>query len=280
MINELKYAMRQLAQSPGFAMISILTLALGIGANIAVFSVTNAMLLNPSGIPHAANWWRCARSTALADLQQHLASPLPISATPRTATTSSRSAAVMHANSLNYSRDNANPELLHGAQVSSGVLRRVRGASCSWAGVHPRRRSARREHEAVSLLSRLAKTIWRRSQDHRPHLLSQPAVYRVIGVMGPDFKWPNQVELWIPIALPPARYHDHDYRYNENMFGVARLQPGVSLKQANAYLEHEGQQEYRLRGQELRAGRGWGMFALPLTEIHRRQPAASRSPCC
>ena len=54
MMHELRYAIRQLAKSPGFALVSILTLALGIGANIAVFSVTNAILLNPSGIPHSA----------------------------------------------------------------------------------------------------------------------------------------------------------------------------------------------------------------------------------
>src|SRR6516164_10594937 len=52
-VQQFRYAIRQLANSPGFAVVSILTLGLGIGANIAVFSVTNAVLLNPSGIAHA-----------------------------------------------------------------------------------------------------------------------------------------------------------------------------------------------------------------------------------
>ena len=55
--------------------------------------------------------------------------------------------------------------------------------------------------------------------------------------MGPEFKWPNQAELWVPSRLPPARYHDQNHRYNEYLFGVARLKPGVTLQQANAYLK-------------------------------------------
>ena len=52
-MSEFRYAFRQLLRSPGFTLASIITLALGIGANVAVFSVMNAVLLNPTGIPHS-----------------------------------------------------------------------------------------------------------------------------------------------------------------------------------------------------------------------------------
>ena len=48
-------------------------------------------------------------------------------------------------------------------------------------------------------------------------LLNQES-YQVVGVMGPEFAWPNRAELWVPIGLPPGRYYDKNFRYNEYLF--------------------------------------------------------------
>jgi predicted permease len=71
----------------------------------------------------------------------------------------------------------------------------------------------------------------------------------------------------VPLALPPARYHDKKYRYNENLFGLARLREGVTLQQANAYLDMKAQQNIASEGtSSYGRSSGWGMFAIPLTE--------------
>ena len=62
MTNDLRFALRQLKKSPGFALTAILTLALGIGANAVVFSVLNALVLRPVNVPNAQNLYMVQRS--------------------------------------------------------------------------------------------------------------------------------------------------------------------------------------------------------------------------
>src|SRR5580698_10876198 len=118
-MQEFRYAARQLRKSPGFALVSVLTLALGIGANIAVFSVTNAVLLNPSGIPHADGLVALrSRYLAMADLS-NIGISAPDFGDAADGRNIFQSAAAMQAASFNFSRENTNPELLRGGKVSS-----------------------------------------------------------------------------------------------------------------------------------------------------------------
>ena len=268
MIQELRYAIRQLAKSPGFAIVSILTLALGIGANIAVFSVTNAILLNPSGIPHAGN---------LVALRAHYDSPPDlgnISLSPPDFADAAEGkdifsdVAIMNGSSFNFSRENANPELMQGARVSSGYFDVFEVQPALGRVFTPEE-----DQPGAGLVVILSNQAWHKRFGADPNIIGRSIIldqrsYRVIGVMGPEFNWPNQAELWVPIALPPARYHDHNFRYNEYLFGVGRLRPGVTLQQANAYLTMKAQQSIASEGSDS-YGRisGWGMFSMPLTEF-------------
>lgn len=268
LLQEVRYAIRQLAKSPGFAIVSVLTLALGIGANIAVFSVTNAVLLNPSGIPHAANLVALrARYGGLADL-----SNISISAPDFRDAADGKdifaAAAVANFASFNFSRENANPELLNGAQVSSQYF--------DVFEVRPRLGrvfTPEEDQPGAGLVVVLSNDAWKKRFGSDPNIIGRSLIFdqqffRVIGVMGPDFKWPNQAELWVPIALPPARYHDKNHRYNEYLFGVARLRPGVTLQQANAYLAMKTLENIASEGTgSYGKSSGWGMFSVRLTEF-------------
>jgi predicted permease len=267
-VQQFRYAIRQLANSPGFAVVSILTLALGIGANIAVFSVTNAVLLNPSGIPHAAN---------LVALRAHYDNPPDlgnISMSPPDFADAAEgrdifsAAAIMNAGSFNYSRQNANPELMMGAKVSSGYFDvfEVRPAM-------GRVFTPEEDQPDAGLVAVLSHQAWQKRFAADPNIVGRSIIldqrsYQIIGVMGPEFNWPNQAEVWVPIALPPARYHDHNYRYNEYLFAAARLRPGVTLQQANTYLTRKAQENIASEGSNS-YGRisGWGMFSMPMTEF-------------
>ncbi len=268
LLHEFRYALRQLRKSPGFAAVSVLTLALGIGANIAVFSVTNAVLLNPSGIPHADGLVAVrARYTAMSDLSNITVSA-PDFGDVAAGKNIFSSGAVMQPGSFNYARENGNPELLNGARVSSGWFDTFDVRPYLGRVFTPEEDQPAAGNEAV-----LSYRAWKKRFGSDPNIVGQTLMlnsqaFRVIGVMGPSFNWPNQAELWVPIAFPPARYHDPNYRYNENLFAVARLQPGVTVQQANAYLDRKAQENIASEGSNSfgRAG-GWGMFSMPLTEF-------------
>lgn len=268
LLQELRYSLRQLRKSPGFALVSVLTLALGIGANIAVFSVTNAILLNPSGIPHAAGMVALrARYLALADLSD-IGISAPDFGDAADGKDIFQSAGALRVMNYNLTRENANPIRLTAAKVSSGYfdafgVRAFLGRVFTAAEDQPGA-----EHEVV-LSSRTWKEQFGGAADivGRTLMLNQEP-YRVIGVMGADFNWPNRAELYVPLALPPGRYHDQKDRYNENLGGVARLRPGVTVERANAYLAMKAEQNIDSEGEKSygRASR-WGMFCLPLNEF-------------
>ncbi|HUK46029.1 MAG TPA: ABC transporter permease [Terriglobales bacterium] len=267
LLQDLRYAARQLRKAPGFTFTSVLTLALGIGATVAVFSVMNAVLLNPSGIPHPENVVALRAKYAMGDLANINFSPTDFGDAV-TAKNIFTSAAVMQGEDFNYSSGDSTPQRLSGAEVSWQWF------DVFWARPHlgrvfrPEEDEPEANHVAV-----LSYRTWRRVFGGDESIVGRTLQlndesYKVIGVMGPNFAWPNQAELWIPIGLPPGSYFDPRNRNNEYLFAVARRRPGVSLAQANAYLHMRADQDIAAQGAQawLRTS-GWGMFCMPLIEF-------------
>ncbi len=265
--QDLRYTLRQLFKSPGFTATAILTLALGIGANVAVFSVINASLLNPSGIPHPDQIVAVRAKYSVGDLKNISISPTDFgdAVTGKDIFTS---AAVMQNMNFNYTASGTTPERLTGASVSWQWF------DVFWARPYlgrvfrPEEDQPGANHEVV--LSYLA---WKRRFGGDPGIVGRSLLlnqesYQVIGVTTPDFNWPNQAELWVPLALAPSRYFDNKDRYNEFLFSVARLRPGVTSAQANSYLSLRSSQHIASEGPSgFGQASGWGMFCMPLVEF-------------
>jgi predicted permease len=92
--------------------------------------------------------------------------------------------------------------------------------------------------------------------------------YRVVGVMGPQFRFPAGVDLWVPLGLAASSFNQEN-RFNESYLGVARLRPGVSFEQAGALMNLATD---RLKSSQTRYGEygrdaAWGMFIVPITDF-------------
>ena len=254
------------AEDPAYTVVALVTLALGIGANTAIFSVVNQVLLNPAGISNPG------RIVALRVNYDKLALrnigvSIPDFADVLHSTQQFESAALLDTGDFNY--------------TGSAVPERLRGASVTWRwfdvfGAHPALgRVFRPEEDRPNANPEvvLSFAAWKRLFGEDPGVLGRAielnqTTYRIIGVMGADFRWPADIDLWAPLGLADSQYSENN-RFNESFQAVARLRPGVPFASANAFV---GVLSNRLKTSG--SGNGayakdaaWGIFLLPFTDF-------------
>ena len=261
--QDIRYGLRGLAKSPGFATVAILTLALGIGANTAIFSVVNTLFLHPPGVaqPDRVVVQR-ARYKKLG--LKNIVVSVPDYAQVRDSKQIFATAGLATDMTFNYTAGSF-PEQLQGGMVTWQWFDVFGAKPIVGRTFTPEEDQPKANHEIV-----LAYGTWKRwfgadaSVIGRTIQLNQEP-YRIIGVMGPDFQWPNpQVELWAPMGLDPKEY-SVDNTFNENYFSVARLQPSVSFAQASAYMNILNQRVYDNPATAFSKTGQWSMFLMPLT---------------
>ena len=267
LLQDLRISARQMRKSPGFVVIAVLTLALGIGANVAVFSVMNAVLLNPQGVPKPKDL-----VTGRVSYQNMNLLNISMSAPDFFDLASSdlvTSAAAMQVSSFNLSESGVAPERLIAGNVTWQWFNVFQAKPILGRVFQPEEDLPNANREVV-----LSHGAWVRRFGSDPGIVGKSIQldrksHRIIGVMGKDFNWPNQAEIWVPLGLAPIKFHDNDnYRYNENLFTVARLKDGASIQQLNAYLRTKAQENVLREGKRSYGqASGWGMFALPLVEF-------------
>jgi putative ABC transport system permease protein len=231
-MSDLRYALRQLWKSPGFAVVAIATLALGIGANTAIFSVIESALLRPLPFPNAERLVRVyetfdengARSNTMnlaeKTVQQWREYGRDIFEGIGAATGASVTA----------SKAGEVAQSFPAARISANFL--------TVLGLEPARGRNFTEAEDKPGGPRLVivgHDFWQRNLGGREDVLGQTiqlddAPYTIIGVMPKTFRHPYRAQFWLPLALNFAA----NSQSNHYLYGVARLRPGLSFEQADA----------------------------------------------
>ena len=227
LVQDLRYGLRMLRKNPGFASIAVLTLALGIGANAAIFSVVYGVLLRPLPYAEDDRLVTLSQSYPQKGLDTWGLSQANF-ALYRDHNQVFESIAAYNSPGFNLT-GGAAPERLQGSAVTVDFF--------DVLGVQPGLgRAFRPEEDAPGKNSVciLSYGLWQRRFGGDPQILGQSLLLNdtpteVVGIMPQGFEFPNRnVELWIPLGLNPQRMFGYTHR------GIARLKPGVSVSQAEA----------------------------------------------
>jgi len=232
--QDLRYGARMLLKNPGFTLIAVLTLALGIGANTAIFSVINGVLLSALPYPHPeqlAMVWCDNRRQGIPD---------DITSYPNFVDWRDRNKTFQGMAGVTSDRYNltgtGEPEEIRGATVSINFFQLI--------GVNPmlgRVFTAEEEQPGRDKVVVLSHSLWQRRFGGNPGILNKTIslsdeTYLVVGIMPPGFQFPENTEIWGPLA-PDEGMRSDKARFGFFLPVVGRLKPGVTRAQAQADLD-------------------------------------------
>ncbi|MGC1106782.1 MAG: ABC transporter permease [Candidatus Acidiferrales bacterium] len=263
LLQDLRYAVRMLAKSPGFAAIAIATLALGIGANTAIFSVINATLLKP--LPYA----NAGRLVLVWQTYGDGPDNINIVSAPNILDIEKQSGvfeslAIFDSAGRGYNLSEGNdPERVSGVRVTAKFFDVLGAKPLLGRTFLPEEEIAGKDHEVI-----LSYRLWKRRFAGDPALVGKAiridgASFTVVGVMPRKFEfqfWSHARELWVPVGYTIG---DKD-RGSNSFVCIARLKPGVTLEQAKAQVNAIGQ---RLAKQYPQDDPGMGATVMPLGEF-------------
>ncbi len=229
-MNDLRLALRSLAKSPGFTAVAVLTLALCIGANSAIFSIVSAVLLKPYPWPDSSRLVYVHNTYPLMGLPRAGCS-IPDYLDRRHGVSALAESALFTGASLNLSADGA-PERVAGMTVTPSLFPLLQ-AQPALGRVFT---DAEAQVGATKTVV-LGDALWRNRFGGDPKIVGRDIrlngePYTVVGVMPAGFYFPTpRAQLWVPFSFTDAQKSDTG-RGNEFSTMVARLKPGATLAQA------------------------------------------------
>jgi putative ABC transport system permease protein len=261
LLSDLQLGIRILLRNPGFSITAIFLLALGIGANTAIFSVVNAVLLRPLPYQDSSRImqiWHVPPARSFPGISLFSVSP----------------ANYLDWRSMNHSFEDMaayggarfniggkeRPEAIQAAPVAPGFFSILRVQPILGRGFTPDDDRPGQGHVVV-----LGNALWRERFGADPSVIGQKIVldgepYTILGVMPPKFKFPSWAQLWTPLAWTSEK---RAIRGNHNYLVIGRLKPGVDIRAAQAELSAISTRLEQLYPED---DKGWGATILPLRE--------------
>src|SRR6266567_8384578 len=261
MSRNLQFALRQLVKSPGFTTVAVLILALGIGANTAIFSVVHAVLLEPLPFQdpdRLVQIWHVPPQSSFPGMTRF---------------------AVSAANFLDWQKQNdvfeqmslytfggydligsGKPESIRAGRVTSEFFSLLGVQPILGRGFSPQEDEPGKDHEAI-----LNWKLWKQRYGSDPNVIGRTmnldgTPYVVIGVMGPRMNTPDYAQIWTPLGLTAA---EAAVRGEHHYLAIARLKPGVTLQEAQARMNIISQHLEQLYPAD---DKGWGALVLSMSE--------------
>jgi predicted permease len=231
LLQDVRFGARVLAKHKGFTAVAVLTLALGVGANTAIFSVVNAVLLRP--LPYENSHELVQIWGTQPQLDTAPMSPANFLEWREQNRVFERIAAY---NGQNFNLSGVDePERIRAMRVSADLFELLRVRPTLGRAFLPEE-DQYGDHRVVIL----SHALWQRRFGANPEIIGKALTlndqsYVVVGVMPPDFSFPwTTTEMWTPIAFSPEERGTRDTNY---ISVIARLRPGVTLEQARSGME-------------------------------------------
>jgi predicted permease len=260
LLQDLRHGLRLLARNPGFAAAALLVLALGIGANAAIFSVVNGVLLEPLPYPESSRLvrvWHTPPPEGFPGMKFFAVAPgnyLDWEAQNHVF----EKMAIIGYTSLNLTGDRE-PQAIPAARVSGDFFPLLGARPLYGRGLGPA------DAEGGGHVIVLGHSLWKSRFGGDPGVVGkdirldgQP--WRVVGVMGPAERIPDYSSAWVPFVWEPK---ERVTRNNHNKLAIARLKRGVTLAQAQSEMNVISE---RLARQYPEDDKGWGALVKPLRE--------------
>jgi putative ABC transport system permease protein len=248
LLQDIRYGVRSLLKHPGFTAIAIITLALGIGANSAMFSTVNAVLLQPLAYPESERIVVLEGvNPGLGITQSNLSIP-DFTDWQQQNQSFDQLAVFATGGSLLTSGDET--ERVRGTGVTNDFFPLFRTAALRGRALQADDSEKGRDPVLV-----LSYGLWQRRFGADPNVIGNKVTVggkstTVVGVMPAGFDFPAETEMWVPISIGAAS----ERRDNRAYCVIGRLKPGVSIPQAQASLDTINQ---RLAQAYVETNRGW-----------------------